>query len=438
MDLAAEVDIRREIADITAISVGDRAPDVWRRLNGLEFELRRRNPELQPTALPPKVSVRARLRVNCSSRPDPFGYMLQYPLPFKIPLLNMRHVIDYPHIFEYGEAEYKSSVDAWIECFGGSVTSEATVVANDFLWQKVLQVLCDLQLILNEYDPSSQVWLRPDFAALRGQTLVMKGEAKCNLMDISSAIKELTGKFHPSARLLFPNDCPEIPGVATSQQGSSLHRIYFAEGAFRENQVKSYQFLTEDGRVEFICDIFKIALWMTAQGGPIEKFHLLPDIRVKTRNKHHITLTKDGLLKEFNHHGDYSKAIAQIKRIYDAQLPNVEQGVTNSTSITITTIGRTVADAIRNFGMSKQTALDGARRAVEQLHGIGMAHCDICVDNLFVHLDTGVVFLGDLEYCRPMDEPAPASLRRSDPRACNAEELDKLQLTRLQDDLARV
>ena len=70
---------------------------------------------------------------------ESFVEVMRRSLPFKIPVLNMRHVRDYPERFEFGEAEYKSSVDTWIECFGGSSTSETTVTANDLLWQKTLQ-----------------------------------------------------------------------------------------------------------------------------------------------------------------------------------------------------------------------------------------------------------------------------------------------------------
>jgi tRNA A-37 threonylcarbamoyl transferase component Bud32 len=156
---------------------------------------------------------------------------------------------------------------------------------------------------------------------------------------------------------------------------------------------------------------------------------------MKTRSKHHITLNNNGLVKEFCHGRDYFGILAHSKMTHDARLPNVEQGVISYTSITITTIGRRVRDAIRHRGLDKQTALDGVERAVQQLHAIGMAHCDICVDNIFVDLETGVVFLGGLEYCRPVGDAPPVDIRRrGDPAARTAQELDELQLARLQEE----
>jgi hypothetical protein len=72
---------------------------------------------------------------------------------------------------------------------------------------------------------------------------------------------------------------------------------------------------------------------------------------------------------------------------------------------------------------------------VAQLHGIGMAHCDICVSLLFVSLETNTVFLGGLEYCRPVGEAPPAGIGANDPPARTAQELDKQQLARLTDEL---
>jgi hypothetical protein len=262
-------------------------------------------------------------------------------LPFKIPVINMRHVNAYPEIFEWGEPEYNSSVDCWIDSFGGSATSETTVVANDMQWQKTLQVLCDLTLMLDDGDQQPRwVHSRPNFTGMHEGVLVIKGGARLDVFDRATLIQRLTGKLHHSARLLLPKTCPEIVGVATGLEGGTIHRIYYSGGAFHEELVESYQFLTEGGRVEFVRDIFKIALWIAGQTSPAGQLHLAPDVRLKTKNQHHVTLKKDGLIKEFNYDRDYSATIAHIKTIYEAKLPNVEQGVTNYKIITITAVGR--------------------------------------------------------------------------------------------------
>ena len=62
--------------------------------------------------------------------------------------------------------------------------------------------------------------------------------------------------------------------------------------------------------------------------------------------------------------------------------------------------------------------------------GIGLAHCDISVNNIFVELGTNVVFLDDLEYLTPVDQPPPHLTRISVDREApkNAAELDDFQL----------
>ena len=64
-----------------------------------------------------------------------------------------------------------------------------------------------------------------------------------------------------------------------------------------------------------------------------------------------------------------------------------------------------------------------------------MAHCDICVENIFVNLENNQVFLGDLEYCRPMEDAPPVGIRRGDPAARTARDLDTIQLEILRRDL---
>ena len=90
-----------------------------------------------PEAQAPRVYVQARVETFRTLRNEFFVEVLQRPLPFKIPVINMRHVLEYPDILEFGEAEYLSCADAWIECCGGCTKSDLTVAANDVLTKYV-------------------------------------------------------------------------------------------------------------------------------------------------------------------------------------------------------------------------------------------------------------------------------------------------------------
>ncbi len=125
-----------------------------------------------------------------------------------------------------------------------------------------------------------------------------------------------------------------------------------------------------------------------------------------------------------------------IRAIYNAKLPNVEQGIANCTSVTITTVGRRLCDVFRSGDLEKSFVLAQVQEAVRQLHSLGIAHCDICVDNVFVNLVGNVVFLGDLEYCQLIGDPPPIGIRRADSRSSTAGELDLIQLDKFSDELA--
>ena len=370
----------------------------------------------------------------------PFTTVLESPLPFKIPVILAARAKAHPSELVWGMAEYDSAVDSWLSDFIPSLgfNSETGVTAADIHWQGILGKLCDLTLCLNQKDPSSQIKLRPDFTGLYKDMLVIKGEAKNEAGELPTAISELINKFHVTAHLMFPSFCPIIPGVASSRQTISLHEIYYDNHTHRycQNPVKQYRVLDLAGRLRFIVDIFKIAIWIVSQTSPTQFFHLVTNVRIKTRNNHHVTLGKEGIVKEFYHQNAHLIPMQIIKDIYHAKLPNVEQGIANCTTVTITTVGRRLRDVIGSGGLEKNFVFTQVQEAVRQLHSIGIAHCDICVDNVFVNVVDGVVFLGDLEYCQPMGNPPPTGIRRADSRAKTAQELDYIQLEKLKDELA--
>jgi hypothetical protein len=168
-------------------------------------------------------------------------------------------VAAHPSLFERGKAEYYFAVDSWLSDLVPSLglTSESGVVASDLNWQAVLGKVCNLTILLNQKDASSQPQLRPDFTGLFNNMLVIKGEAKAESVDIPTAISELIDKFHATAHLMFPACSPVIPGVVSSRQLISLHRIYFdsISGRFCQDIVKQYRVLEHNERIRFIEDI---------------------------------------------------------------------------------------------------------------------------------------------------------------------------------------
>ena len=282
--------------------------------------------------------------------------------------------------------------------------------------------------------------LRPDFTAMFQNCLVMKGEAKASQADMMASCGDLPRKFHKHAFKLFPNGCYSIPGVTSCNEAVSLYSITFFNNRFSQQLVKQYNVSEPHCRVDFTVDIFKILIWILSQTEPTEGSHLIPDVRRKTCNGHHITLLEEGILKEFDEHKLHNIRIDIIRSIYGLNLPNVEHGRVNCKSVTITRVGSRLRDAMLVRHLNAVTVYDQVKLALQQLHANGYAHCDICVDNIFVDSqeDGGVVFLGDLEYCRRKNETPPVDIKRADPKAKTAEELDYLQLEKLKDELASI
>lgn len=249
------------------------------------------------------------------------------------------------------------------------------------------------------------------------------------------AFDELINKFHPNAYRLFPRGCNRIPGIVTCRNRAYIRCIEFFNGRFSQRDVDVYRLDNLTDRVRIIVDIFKLCRWITTQLLPIEAFHLVPGVRTRTRYGHHVTWIDNGIMKEWNHRSIGRIPMDTIRQIYALNLPNVEHGVTNHKSITITRIGDQLRSAIRTRDLDKVTVFNEVVMAVQQLHANGIAHCDICVDNVFVD-EKNVVFLGDLEYCQLMDLPSPRDIRRADVRASTGEELDNIQLQHFRDELA--
>jgi serine/threonine protein kinase len=89
------------------------------------------------------------------------------------------------------------------------------------------------------------------------------------------------------------------------------------------------------------------------------------------------------------------------------------------------------------WSMKQSVVCDQVLDGINQLHAHKYAHCDICVDNVWVDRDgSGKVFIGDLEYCRGLDETPPLGIKRGDTRATTAGQLDMFQYQKFVEELA--
>ncbi len=62
-------------------------------------------------------------------------------------------------------------------------------------------------------------------------------------------------------------------------------------------------------------------------------------------------------------------------------------------------MGLGACDALLAGKVERRAAIAQVRSLLGSRHHLGIAHCDVCLENVFV-LDSGVAILGHLEYVR--------------------------------------
>eukprot|EP00732_Lithocolla_globosa_P001669 Lithocolla_globosa_v1_NODE_881_length_3142_cov_19.214772.p1 type:complete len:393 gc:universal NODE_881_length_3142_cov_19.214772:1917-3095(+) len=363
--------------------------------------------------------------------------VLNSPLPFKIGISGFREIQQFADVFENADTEYGASLATWLDHLVVG-DSEAAVVSLDNNWLCALtKCLCAL-VYRDEKDPSSLPRLRPDATIFLNGALNMKVEAKYLYADLARAEQELTVKMNSSSWRLLPRGCFSIPIVTSSATVVQLHTMYFDQTTrsfVLATPPRRYDVQDLSNRVSFVVDLFKLMRWMVVIPGPNQSFHLIPNVRRRTRNGHHVTWQRDGLLKEFLN--PVTVPLPLMKQVYAAQLPHVEHGTTvNSHAVLISRVGVQLRTALLDRKVTPELAADHVQLALQELHSLNFAHCDVCVENTFVD-DDGTVFLGDLEYLTPLNN-APPHITRVIGTPATAEELDKLQLDAFLLELMRV
>ena len=173
----------------------------------------------------------------------------------------------------------------------------------------------------------------------------------------------------------------------------------------------------------------------------MSSFHYV--IRRLTSSGHNvISWTKNGLHKQF--YANSTVRFDLIRQIYNANLTFVERGFADHCSILITSIGYTLHNAVLNGWVSKQQVVDSVRAAVDSIHALGIAHGDICCENVFVldHqsdvkgvIGRWVVVLGDLQQCMEIQQQPVKGMKHLYGDPGTALELDENQFVRFLDEL---
>jgi hypothetical protein len=364
--------------------------------------------------------------LTCAPIDVPFA-----PTAFLIASLDLELVKRYPHVFEFGRAEYNYGVDSFIS-HDELGEGEGAAVGLDREWLLPFQNCLGATIYQDQHDPSSQFRLRPDYTIVYRGAIVLKVESKGAEGDMAQAFAELTAKFHRTASEQFPAPHFSIFGVVSCPSKIEIYLLSYDTLAqtFTSCLIRGGTFnvrAVRNDRIRFVQVVFNILRWLSSIHGPHTAFHLPPGIRIKTPNGHHVTFTSEGILKEYSSTIDL-RQIGYMSEVYQAELPNVEWGrVVGERSVMITRIGVLLTTAIAEGRTNKRAAEDSVRAGLDQLHQLGYAHCDVKVANVFVD-SSDIVFLDDIEYLTPVAStewvrPFPNDLQRP----VTAGDLDQLQ-----------
>jgi hypothetical protein len=390
------------------------------------------------------MDMRAVLRANLCAD---LNLALVEDLPFRIPVMDSRLVQQYPDVFEWSDSNIDLAVRSFLE-YTKVGHSEASTVVIDGHWLKaLLRCISGMDILHNEHDGSSLQSKRYDASVQIFDALALRGEVKLGVSDLMVAFEELTSQFHKDAYKVFPTGCSTIVGVASCTDRIHLHLITHdpGTGEYSAQLYRAYDVSGTPGRVDFLIDLMKVCRWMASITGCNSPFHLTPDVRRRTKNGHQITWVREGIYKEFEHRRDIWRAVQMINQVYThvPRLVHVEYGrVVDHRSIMITTIGSRLSLAnMTKEGLTKVSVVAHVLQGLQELHNIGFAHCDVSVENVFI-AERGVVFLGDLEYLTPVDDPAPHFTRLpagiAEDQVTSARQLDDHQYQRFTAEVYRM
>ena len=302
-------------------------------------------------------------------------------LSYKIAVKTMKFVESHSDTFELGDCEYGVAVDSLLEhiLVGNVGSSEMITVSRNANFLTIFDNCCGYTVYRDQVDPSSIVLKRPDDTIVAAGSVCLKNEAKGKPSDAHVARKELTDKLSPGALKVFPANSQSIFGMTTFPNLINIYSIGFdlTTNNFFTTFLCAFDMRQLDDRVLFVKAVFKIAEWMSTVPGPHDEFHLLPDVRRETPNGHHITWTKECLLKELKL---YSPTIAEeetnmrhtmscIAHIYGERMPNVEWGtVEHPNFLKITRIGSMLKRAILSKMITREKALADVRKGENVVH----------------------------------------------------------------------
>ena len=349
-----------------------------------------------------------------------------------VPCVKLSSALRYPTKLQWANSqECGCQVDSFLEnrIVGDS---EQTVVGRDSSWICLIRGLVQsVRIQLNTHDTSSMQSLRPDLSVSCYSAVGLRGEQKSERAMLEVACKELTDKLKPGARNCFPAGHTSIFGITSFPDLILVYEIWYDGGAYGSTLLKAYEIgMYEDHRVEFIIDVVNIIRWLrTIKGHSNGLEHLVLEQEVATPNGHKIFWDGEVIHKNFKK-STVETVVKNIKKVYAAKLAHVEWGKVPANSkrkIVIERVGIPLIQAIRTHKITIEAACAHIRLAIDELHAIGLAHCDVRIENCFFDQRMNVAFLDDLEFLTKLTSAPPLEIWGPLPLPPTAGELDESQ-----------
>jgi hypothetical protein len=101
--------------------------------------------------------------------------------------------------------------------------------------------------------------------------------------------------LNQDAHLVFPRGHQSILGIVSA--GGLIDIVEIAAvgiGSFSTRLLKSFNLATIPGKVRFLETLVRFLRYVVTIDGPNQSFHLVPGVRRKTPNGHHITWIREG------------------------------------------------------------------------------------------------------------------------------------------------
>jgi hypothetical protein len=250
----------------------------------------------------------------------------------------------------------------------------------------------------NVHDALSVSGKRPDAVLIvpTSSTCILRCEVKSDILKFDDAKNQLLSSLRPDAMIYQPRDAQYIFGLAVAGRSYALYRIYRnnSAGRFMLDELMTGRLGDSDGMQQYIVMMARISCivssWILPSGTSHPRYNCYSGVVVDRRANDYtlrcdLTYTVDSVIK----HTVSPKNDDMIKMIHSKKLPHIVpcewvcgRGEVMKLCYTL--------EHNNQFFLDTQAHADvvynDIKKALDELHNIGCAHCDVRLPNVLAIL----------------------------------------------------